>query len=109
MDRVSNSSLAAELAHARAEIRDLIDQRDRYRERARLALGTELEGISQQQLTDRITHLEAVNLNLAREADAERVRANQATDLAQRLTAELDGARLSLRRMIRDQASGASG
>ena len=109
MDRVSNSSLAAELAHARAEIRDLIDQRDRYRERARLALGPELEGISQQQLTDRITHLEAVNLNLAREANAERVRANQATDLAQRLTAELDGARLSLRRMIRDQASGASG
>jgi hypothetical protein len=38
-----------------------------------------------------------------------RRRANQATDLAQRLTAELDGARLSLRRMIRDQASGATG
>ena len=100
---------AVELAHARAEIRDLIDQRDRYRERARLALGTELEGISQQQLTDRITHLEAENLNLAREANAAQARANQATDLAQRLTAELDGARLSLRRMIRDQASGATG
>jgi len=109
VERVSNSGLAVELAHARAEIRDLIDQRDRYRERARLALGTELEGISQQQLTDRITHLEAENLNLAREANAAQARANQATDLAQRLTAELDGARLSLRRMIRDQASGATG
>ena len=46
VERVSNSSLAAELAHARAEIGDLIDQRDRYRERARLALGTELEAIT---------------------------------------------------------------
>ena len=63
IERVSNSSLAAELAHARAEIRDLIDQRDRYRERARLALGTELETVTQHQLVDRITQLESTNLN----------------------------------------------
>ncbi len=107
VERVSNSSLAAEVAHARAEIRDLIDQRDRYRERARLALGTELEAITQQQLVDRITSLEATNLAVANEATIERIRANQATDLANRLQAELDGARLSLRRMIRDQSMGA--
>jgi len=104
-ERVSNSSLATELAHARAEIRDVIDQRDRYRERVRLALGTELEAITQQQLVDRITELETTNLNLANEATTERIRANEATDRAQRLQAELDGARLSLRRMIRDQAT----
>ncbi len=107
VERVSNSSLAAELAHARAEIRDLVGQRDRYRERVRMALGTELEAITQQQLVDRITELETANLNLANEATTERVRANQATDLAKRLQAELDGARLSIRRMIRDQATGA--
>ena len=104
-ERVSNSSLAAELAHARAEIRDLIEQRDHYRERARLALGTELEAITQQQLVDRISELETANLKLANEATTERVRANEATDRAQRLQAELDGARLSLRRMMRDQAT----
>jgi len=106
MDRVSTSSLAAELAHARAEIRDLIDQRDRYRERVRMALGTELEAITQQQLVDRITELETANMTLANEGTAEQVRANEATDLARRLQAELDGARLSLRRMIRNQAAG---
>jgi len=104
-ERVSATSLATELAHARAEIRDLIEQRDRYRERARLALGTELEAITQQQLVDRISELETANLQLAKEATAERVRANEATDRAQRLQAELDGARLSLRRMMRDQAT----
>lgn len=104
-ERVSASSLAVELAHARAEIRDLIEQRDRYRERARLALGTELEAITQQQLVDRISELEAANLQLANEATTERVRANEASDQVQRLQAELDGARLSLRRMIRDRAT----
>jgi len=104
-ERGSNSSLATELAHARAEIRDLIEQRDRYRERARLALGTELEAITQQQLVDRISELETANLQFANETTAERVRANEATDRAQRLQAELDGARLSLRRMMRDQAT----
>ena len=104
-ERVSASSLATELAHARAEIRDLIEQRDRYRERARLALGTELEAITQQQLVDRISELETANLQFANETTAERVRSNEATDRAQRLQAELDGARLSLRRMMRDQAT----
>ena len=104
-ERVSANSLAVELAHARAEIRDLIEQRDRYRERARLALGTELETITQQQLVDRISELEAANLQLANEATTERVRANEASDQVQRLQAELDGARLSLRRMIRERAT----
>jgi hypothetical protein len=104
-ERVSAASLATELAHARAEIRDMIEQRDRYRERARLALGTELEAITQQQLVDRISELETANLQSANKTTAERVRANEATDRAQRLQAELDGARLSLRRMMRDQAT----
>jgi uncharacterized protein involved in exopolysaccharide biosynthesis len=105
-EQVSANSLAAELAHARAEVRDLIAQRDRYRERARLALGAELETITQQQLVDRIGELEAANLQLANEATTERVRANEASDKVQRLQAELDGARLSLRRMMRSQAAG---
>ena len=45
-------------------------------------------------------------MTLADEGTAEQVRANEATDLARRLQAELDGARLSLRRMIRNQAAG---
>lgn len=65
----------------------------------------DLAGFASDVLAARGIGDEIANLNLSNEATAERVRANEATDRAQRLQAELDGARLSLRRMIRDQAT----
>ncbi|MFF1920501.1 DUF6262 family protein [Streptomyces sp. NPDC058221] len=99
--KVPPAALQTELALARDEIKDLKQERDRLRERVRLSLGAEIEGVDRSRLVERIQQLESDNTALIRELSYTR---DQLTALEGRLREtedELVAARAGLRRAMR--------
>lgn len=98
----SEASLRTDLELARAQIRQLRDERDELRGQIRAHLGHQLEHVGSKTLTDRIADLTRHSQALAdqhQQAVAENRQLRQrVTDLEDELTA----ARTSLRRMIRE-------
>jgi hypothetical protein len=100
---VSAPSIATDLALAREEIRDLRTERDRLKDRLRLSLGAELDAVTREELLARIADLEQDNATLRSTLDAETSRADAVTRRADQADADLSAARLSLRRMVRQE------
>ncbi|MGH8961388.1 MAG: DUF6262 family protein [Jatrophihabitantaceae bacterium] len=104
-DDRSLPGLRTELAHARAEIRDLRAERDRLRHRLQRDLGEQLDAMSNRELLERVRSLEQENEQLrAAVGSTTEELATSRRDLEQAL-ADLDGTRLAIRQMMRDQAS----
>lgn len=98
---VTGRSVATDLSLAREEIRDLRLQRDKLRVRLQLSLGADLDTTTREEFVARIDVLESENATVRAElATARRALAAHEKNIAQ-LTEDLDGARLSLRRMMR--------
>ncbi|MGV9221203.1 DUF6262 family protein [Streptomyces albogriseolus] len=103
--QVSPAGLRTDFALAREEIKDLKKERDRLRNRVRLSLGAELEGVNQHELLQRIQQIEQRNTALE-EALAES--RDQIAALEGRLREaedDLTAARASLRRAMRSVPS----
>jgi flagellar biosynthesis chaperone FliJ len=97
--------LRTELAHARAEIRDLRDERDRLRSRLHRDLGEQVDAIGKRELQQQARTLELETEQLQstlRDVTDELV--TKTRDLDQAL-ADLDGTRLAIRHMMRERAS----
>ncbi|MFF2812544.1 DUF6262 family protein [Streptomyces sp. NPDC058000] len=92
------TSLHADLAMAREEIKELRTERDQLRSAMRQHLGHQLDQISNRSLTERINELTEANRKLERELAQLRPLADHVQELQQDLAA----ARTSLRQMIRD-------
>jgi len=101
---VSSHSLSTDLALAREEIRDLRLERDRLRTRVQLALGADLDAITRSDFIGRIDTLETENAALRAQLSAVTAESARQAAMIDRLTEDLDGARLSLRRMMRQGA-----
>lgn len=101
-DDRTGQGLRAELADARAEIRDLRDERERLRLRLQRNLGEQINATSKRELLERLRVLEDENKQLQktlRTANDELAAARRELEQSQ---AELDGARLALRQMMRN-------
>ena len=104
--RLTASSANTDLAIARDELRELKEERDRLKKRLQVTLGLELDATPQGEFLDRISSLEREGARLQESLASEMARAEEAILRVGELEAELAGARLSLRRMVR-QASAA--
>lgn len=98
--RVTPAALHAELAAARAEIRQLRMERDRYRARVQAALGNEIDELATGQLRRQAgaDQQQIADLEAAIQAAADR--ANAAEQHRDELQDELTAARASLKKMI---------
>ncbi|MDT0547743.1 DUF6262 family protein [Streptomyces lonegramiae] len=99
--RVSEASLQTDLALAREEIKDLKTERDRLRERVRLALGAEIEQVQQTELLRRIRDLESHNALLVAELAEQTARADKLERRTIELEDEVTAVRRALTRTIR--------
>lgn len=102
-DRTSQG-LRAELADARAEIRDLRNERERLRLRLQRNLGEQVNAIAKQELLEQLRVLEDENRKLQKTlltANDENAAVRRELDQSQ---TELDGTRLALRQMMRNQS-----
>ncbi|MFF3958444.1 hypothetical protein ACFYY1_35300 [Streptomyces sp. NPDC001890] len=97
--RARPASLQSDLAMAREEIKELRTERDQLRAAMRQHLGHQLDQISNQKLTERITELTEANRKLEHEVAQLRPLADYVRELERDLTA----ARTGLRQMIRDE------
>jgi hypothetical protein len=104
--RATPTSLRADLAAARAEIKALRTERDKLLHRLRLQLGAEIGGPDRAALIAKIAELEAVNRRLIDERDARSGAADLAQRRVQELEDELVAVRESLRRVIRAENRG---
>lgn len=104
--RATPTSLRADLAAARAEIKALRTERDKLMHRLRLQLGAEIGGPDRAALIAKIAELEAVNRRLIDERDARSSAADLAQQQVQELEDELVAVRESLRRVIRAENRG---
>jgi hypothetical protein len=98
--RAGSSSLHADLAMAREEIKELRAERDQLRGAMRQQLGHQLDQISNRKLTERIIELTEAN----RKLEHELVRLRPLTDHVHELERDLAATRTSLRQMIRERA-----
>ncbi|GAB7188993.1 hypothetical protein ATKI12_8824 [Kitasatospora sp. Ki12] len=96
VQRVSQASLLTDLALAREEIKDLKTERDRLRERVRLALGAEIDDVQRGELLRRIRELESHNALLAAELAEQTERAGR----FERRTVELEDEVTAVRRVL---------
>jgi chromosome segregation ATPase len=103
----TSHSLTTDLTLAREEIRDLRTERDRLRTRVQLNLGAELDTTTRQEFVDRISSLETETAALRAQLTAAITTKSALEQQITTITEDLDGARLSLRRMMR-QATPAS-
>ena len=103
----TSHSLTTDLTPAREEIRDLRTERDRLRTRVQLNLGAELDTTTRQEFVDRISSLETEPATLRAQLTAAITTKSALEQQITTITEDLDGARLSLRRMMR-QATPAS-
>lgn len=103
---VSGHSLATDLALAREEIRALRADRDKLRKRLQLSLGADLDAITREELLERVATLEQEVTVLQGQRAAATSEAAKQAEIINQLTEELDGARLSLRRMMRVAPTG---
>ncbi len=76
-ERATPASLHTDLALAHEEIQDLKRERDTLKHRVQLALGAEIDNVSQAGLVDRIHDLERQNQTLARDLTHARASAEQ--------------------------------
>lgn len=93
--------LRAELANARAEIRDLREERDRLRHRLQRDLGDQVHALSKQELLERLRVLEQENTQL--QVTLCTTSTELATTKRERETAvaDLEGTQLALRQTLR--------
>ncbi|MGW6405233.1 hypothetical protein [Streptomyces sp. NPDC055134] len=94
----SPASLHTDLVMARAEIKELREERGRLRDAMRQQLGHQLDQISNRKLTERITELTEAN----RKLEHELIKLRPLADHVEELERDLAAARTSLRQMIRD-------
>ncbi|MEV0317267.1 DUF6262 family protein [Streptomyces sp. NPDC050658] len=99
--QVSPAGLRTDLALAREEIKDLKKERDQLRNRVRLSLGAELEGVNRNALIERVQEIEqrstALEQALTEARDQIAALESQLREAEDNLTA----ARASLRRAVR--------
>ncbi|MFE9737034.1 DUF6262 family protein [Streptomyces sp. NPDC006477] len=99
--QVSPAGLHTDLALAREEIKDLKRERDRLLNRVRLSLGAELDGVDQNELIQRVQHLEQLNTALNEELSEARERIAALEGRLRETEDDLTAARASLRRAMR--------
>jgi hypothetical protein len=97
------AGLRADLAFARAEIKQLRGERDNLLQRLRLQLGAEIDGPQRGELISRVADLEAVNRRIVAEREARDCEQRSSERRVRELEDDLMAARESLRRMIRTQ------
>lgn len=101
-------SLRADLAHARAEVADLRQERDRLASRLRRGLGAAMEQRDVQSLIERLQELEHERAALAAQLRQARVELSTAQEEVTLLTDDLVGARTALHRMMREHTASAN-
>ncbi|MFJ2936669.1 DUF6262 family protein [Streptomyces sp. NPDC087219] len=99
--QVSPAGLRTDLALAREEIKDLKKERDRLRNRVRLSLGTELDGVNHSELIQRVQQLEQRNTDLDKELSVARGRVTALEERLRETEDDLTAARAGLRRAMR--------
>ncbi|MFF4834578.1 DUF6262 family protein [Streptomyces sp. NPDC001315] len=99
--QVSPAGLRTDLALAREEIKDLKKERDRLRNRVRLSLGAELEGVNQHELIERVQQIEQRNTVLEQALSEARDQIAALEGQLREAEDDLTAARASLRRAMR--------
>ncbi|KUN78407.1 DUF6262 family protein [Streptomyces griseoruber] len=99
--QVSPAGLRTDLALAREEIKDLKKERDRLRDRVRLSLGAELEGVNQHELIERVQQIEQRNTALEQALSEARDQVAALEGQLREAEDNLTAARASLRRAMR--------
>uniref|UniRef100_A0AAU2VFD3 DUF6262 family protein n=1 Tax=Streptomyces sp. NBC_00003 TaxID=2903608 RepID=A0AAU2VFD3_9ACTN len=99
--RVSAASLHTDHALARDEIKELKTERDRLRERVRLALGAEIDDVQRTEFVSRIRDLENHNALLIAELAEQTERAGRLERRTLELEEEVTAVRRALTRTIR--------
>ncbi|MFE9816701.1 DUF6262 family protein [Streptomyces sp. NBC_00236] len=99
--QVSPAGLRTDLALAREEIKDLKKERDRLRNRVRLSLGAELEGVNQHKLIERVQEIEQRNTALEQALSEARNRIAALENQLREAEDDLTAARAGLRRAMR--------
>ncbi|WP_405798606.1 DUF6262 family protein [Streptomyces sp. NBC_01506] len=99
--QVSQAGLRTDLALAREEIKDLKKERDRLRNRVRLSLGAELEGVNRNELIERVQQIEQRNTALERALSEARDQITALEGQLRETEDDLTAARASLRRAMR--------
>ena len=104
LDDRSLRAMRAELAHARAEIRDLREERDKLRQRLQRDLGAQVDAMGKRELVERLRVLEQENVALHGALHQSTAECGQAVRDRDEAIADLDGTRLALRQMMRNQS-----
>ncbi|CAL9531826.1 DUF6262 family protein [Streptomyces cellulosae] len=99
--QVSPAGLRTDLALAREEIKDLKKERDRLRNRVRLSLGAELEGVSQRELIERVQQIKQRNTALEQALSEAGKRIAALEGQLREAEDDLTAARAGLRRAMR--------
>ncbi|MEU4093798.1 DUF6262 family protein [Streptomyces sp. NPDC026673] len=99
--QVSPAGLRTDLALAREEIKDLKKERDRLRNRVRLSLGAELEGVNQHELIERVQQIEQRNTALQQALSEARDQIAALEGQLRETEDDLTAARAGLRRAMR--------
>jgi chromosome segregation ATPase len=99
--QVSPAGLRTDLALAREEIKDLKKERDQLRNRVRLSLGAELEGVNQHELLERVQQIEQRNTSLEQALSEARGQIAALESQLREAEDDLTAARASLRRAMR--------
>lgn len=97
----SSAGLRTDLALAREEIKDLKTERDRLRNRVRLSLGAELDGVDRNNLIERVQQLEQRNNALNQELSGAKDRIAALEGQLREAEDDLTAARAGLRRAMR--------
>lgn len=98
-----SADLAADLAHARAEITTLRAERETHQRQLRQALGARLDNLAKKDLADRADELTSRNRELDSALRQQRGEADRLAARVRELEDDLAAARTSLRRMIRSE------
>ncbi|GAA1488400.1 DUF6262 family protein [Brachybacterium sacelli] len=98
------AGLRADLTLARAEIKQLREERDRLLAQVRRGLGSALESRDRDALLEQVRDLERQRNQLNSELFAARAELAKSQESVQLLAEELDAARGAVRRMMRDSA-----
>ncbi|MFC9649992.1 DUF6262 family protein [Streptomyces sp. NPDC059892] len=99
--QVSPSGLQTDLALAREEIKDLKKERDQLRNRVRLSLGAELEGVDRNELIERVQQIEQRNTALKQALSEAKDQIAALEGQLREAEDDLTAARASLRRAMR--------
>ncbi|MFE9823588.1 DUF6262 family protein [Streptomyces sp. NPDC005791] len=99
--QVSPAGLRTDLALAREEIKDLKQERDRLRNRVRLSLGAELEGLNRNNLIERVQQIEQRNAALEQALSEARSQIAALESKLREAEDDLTAARAGLRRAMR--------